>query len=301
MQVSETIASVLAFLIVLSFLLPQAYASLYTAKAKYKTKDTRTKVIDELNALKDVKKVIIAKELRLHSQDLKRLNIPYHIAPLFVISSSASTKVRTKDTIYLLPKKITSRHLARNKKQVESMQKIIDNIDQSLIIETIGGNGGMRIKQFSINPGMILVKDLPIMSTEIIVNKPFKIDFTMCEMSKPYKGSPLGMLWSGSVTTPVYALSKDSYSLIVNAKGTKAFEEYAKLKIQVFSSNKDKSSLIVEKIVETKQDFTNFNLLFELKQDDNVSFIVSFINDKSRAKPKEDRNAYLKSIILKRQ
>ena len=293
----EWIASVLTFLIVLSFLLPQAYTSMHKAKAKYKSKDTRTKVIDELNAFKDIKNIIIAKELRIHSQDLKRLKIPYTVVPLLKVSSSA----KNINTIYLLPKNITSFHMPRDKKKLEPMQKFISKIDKSSIIKTIGGNGGTRIDIYSVNPGIIFVKDLPLIPMAITVDKPFKIDFTMCVMSKPYKGNPLGMWWSGSVTTPIYALSNYSYNLTINAKGTKAFDEYAKLKIQVFKYDKDKNSLLIEKIVETKEDFTNFNLPFELKQDDNVSFVVSFINDKGRAEPKEDRNAYLKSIILKRQ
>ncbi len=127
------------------------------------------------------------------------------------------------------------------------------------------------------------------------------IDFTECNLSKPYKGNPLGMPWSGSITTPTYKLKNDNYNLIVNAKGTKAFDEYAKLKIQVFRTEENNNSLLVEKIVDTKPNFTKFIIPFGLSQDTNVSFIVSFINDKSRVEPKEDRNVYLKSIILKKQ
>lgn len=127
------------------------------------------------------------------------------------------------------------------------------------------------------------------------------IDFNKCNLSKPYKGNPLGMYWPGSVTTPVYELDKNKYDLIINTKGTKAYEQYAKLKIQVFKMKKGENSLLVEKTVDTKQDFTDFTVPFKIKQDDNISFVVSFINDKSDPKTKEDRNIYLKSIILKKQ
>ncbi len=129
----------------------------------------------------------------------------------------------------------------------------------------------------------------------IIINT----DFSKCNLSKPYKGNPLGMWWNGSVTTPIYSLTKNSYNLIVNAKGTKAFDEFAKLKIQVFKPGGGTNSILAEKTVDTKQNFTDFSLPFEIKEDENISFVFSFINDKGREKPKEDRNIYLKSIILK--
>jgi len=288
-------ASILTLLITISILLPQAYTSLNLAKIKYKSKDTRTKVIDELNNLKDIKHIIIAKELRVHSQDLKRLKIPYSIEPL----SSVALKQSAKNTLFVLPNNITSFHKKRDEKKLKPLQKFISTIDKSSIIKKIGTNGGTRIDIYSTNPAIILIKNLP--PIKILIDKPYNIAFNNCNMSKPYKGNILGMYWSGSVTTPIYSLKKNTYDLIINAKGTKAFDEYAKLKIEVFNSKKDKNTLIIEKIVNTKQDFTDFIIPFDIKYDDNVSFVVSFINDKGRKEPKEDRNVYLKSIIIKKK
>ena len=130
------------------------------------------------------------------------------------------------------------------------------------------------------------------------LEKPLKMDFNSCVLSKPYKGNPLCMSWSGSLTTPIYPLKKNNYKLFVKAKGTKAFGEYAKLKIQILQNENDKSSLVVEKTVDTGPDFNVFIIPFEIKKDNNISFVVSFINDRTTRKNKEDRNAFLKSIIL---
>ncbi len=127
------------------------------------------------------------------------------------------------------------------------------------------------------------------------------INLNKCSLSKPYKGNPLGMFWSGSVTTPMYALEKENYILEVNAKGSKAFDEYAKLKLQVFLLGKDKRTLLVENTITTNIKYTDYKLPFTLNKDSNISFVVSFINDKTRKAPKEDRNVYLKSIFIKKQ
>lgn len=119
--------------------------------------------------------------------------------------------------------------------------------------------------------------------TELYSGVLVNIDFNKCSLLKPYKGNPLSMPWSGSVTTPIYPLKKNNYNLIVNANGTKAFDEYAKLKIQVYKSEQGRNSLIAEKTLHTRHDYTNFVVPLEIKEDNNISFVVSFINDKSRS------------------
>jgi hypothetical protein len=287
----QWISNILTIVIVLGFLLPQLLTSIETAKAKYKSRDTRTIVIDKINALKNINSVVIAKELKVHQQDLKRLKIPYSVKPLLTMFLGAISK----NTIFLMPKNI-----ARDKKKQALLQKLIASIDRSSIVTTVGG-GGTRIDIFSVNPGLLIVKDLPIISTKINVNKPFLVDLSSCNLSKTYKGNPLGMYWSGYVQTPVYILKADGYNLIINAKGSKAFDEFAKLKIQVFSVINKKSIQLAEKIIETTSNYADYALPLNITEDTNISIKVAFINDKGRKEPKEDRNAYLKSIMLKKQ
>ncbi len=175
-----------------------------------------------------------------------------------------------------------------------------DNISKSKELQDKTITKVLEIKKRKAR-GVLYAYKTPHSICSLLYAGEMNIDFNKCSLSKPYKGNPLAMPWSGSVTTPIYELKKNNYDLIVNAKGTKAFDKYAKLKIQVFRSGKDTNSLFIEKIFDTKQDYTEFTTSFKLQQDTNVSFVVSFINDKSRAIPKEDRNVYLKSIILKKQ
>ena len=78
----------------------------------------------------------------------------------------------------------------------------------------------------------------------------------------------------------------------------KVAQEYATLHCQDLKNNKN--NFLLEKFVDDKPDFTDFSIPFEVNDKENVSFVVSFINDGGRKKPKEDRNIYLKSIILQK-
>ena len=160
----------LTFLITLSFILPQTFKSISISKITYNSRDTRTNVIEEINKIKNIDKIVIAKELRIHSQDLKHLKIPYAVVPLLKMFSS----IYSNNTIYLLPKKVTR----GDKKKLVKMQNSIDTIPNSSIINTIGHlnhdfkrpsdifsskcNGKTYVKIHSINPSMILVNSLPI-------------------------------------------------------------------------------------------------------------------------------------------
>lgn len=128
-----------------------------------------------------------------------------------------------------------------------------------------------------------------------------KIAFNTCTFSKPYKGDPLLMLWSGSLFTPNYSFPKNNYNLIINAKGTKAFDEYAKVQLEAFTLKDNKKILLAEKIFSTQSEYTNHVLPFSITDDDNISFIISFLNNNGRLVPREDRDLYLKSITVQVQ
>ena len=166
-----------------------------------------------------------------------------------------------------------------------------NEIKKVLEIKKYGARGVLYAYQIPPN------KCLEIYNGVTVVN----VDFHDLNKSKPYKGNPLVMCLSGYVQTPVYTLKSDRYKPIVNAKGSKAFDEFAKLKIQAFSVINKKSIQLAEKTVETTSSYADYSLPLNITEDTNISIKVSFINDKGRKKPIEDRNAYLKSIILKKQ
>ncbi|MBE0499613.1 MAG: glycosyltransferase family 39 protein [Campylobacterales bacterium] len=125
------------------------------------------------------------------------------------------------------------------------------------------------------------------------------VDFSKLNLTKPYKGNPLGMYWNGTVSTATYELKKGNYDFTVNAKGTPYAKKYAELKIEISYNEKDKKTVIAEKIVETNSEFKDYIIPFQTNTDSNISFSVSFINDGGNPATKEDRNAYLKSLVVK--
>jgi uncharacterized membrane protein len=80
-------------------LIPQASSSLKESLKVYNSKDTRTKLVEYLNNFKNYNKLIIAKELRIHPQDLRKIKTQYKILPLLTIADLP----KTKQTLYVLP------------------------------------------------------------------------------------------------------------------------------------------------------------------------------------------------------
>lgn len=146
----------LASIAVFVLLLPQTISSTIEAKSHYKKRDTRTIAINEINKMGGIiQKVVFAKELKVHNQDLRRLKISYAILPLLSIGAATPNK----NTLYVLPKKITSAHnTLKYKKNIDSMQKVITAIDKSSIVKTVGGNQEMLLDVYTRNPGIIFVK-----------------------------------------------------------------------------------------------------------------------------------------------
>ncbi len=153
----EWLPTISIILITFAFLLPQAYLSLNDAKIIYEAKDTRTKAIDEINALKDVRKLVIAKELMIHAQDLKHLEKPYTVEPVLKIF------LRAVDENSLLVLPSNPKSWLKNpkfKKKAEQMRMIISRFENSSIVKKIGNNGATMIDIYSVNPGIILVRDV---------------------------------------------------------------------------------------------------------------------------------------------
>jgi hypothetical protein len=288
------VATVVA--VILSYLVPQSYTSIVDSVNKYNRNDSRTKVVNIINEMSGIKAVVIAKELRVHSQDLTRLKIPYSIRTLVEMQSVSWGE----SELYVLPSNVRAHH-DRNKKKAEVLSQYISKIDKNSVVKNVGGRRLTNLDIYSVNPGVLLVRYLPLIPIPIDLNPTYIVGFNKCTLSKPYKGNPLRMVWNGTVTTPAYMLKQGEYSVVISARGTKAFDEYAKLKVRVFTIDSGKQMLLAEKIIETKHDYADYTLPFNVNENSNFSVELSFINDRGRAKPKEDRNAYLKPIIIKKR
>lgn len=289
------LAQVVVLTIFLAILAPQAYTSVDKAHVTYHSKDTRTNAITQINEIKNVKKIVIAEEIKIHAQDLKKLKLPYKVLPLLKMPSQNNIE----GVIFVVPSNVTSFNVKRDESKLQPLKQLIASIEKSKTVGQIGGNRGTRIDIFSVNPGLIFVKELPFIPLKINLEKPYTITFDECAFSKPYKGNPLGMYWNGTVSTATYELKKGNYDFTVNAKGTPYAKKYAELKIEISYNEKDKKTVIAEKIVETNSEFKDYIIPFQTNTDSNISFSVSFINDGGNPATKEDRNAYLKSLVVK--
>ena len=287
------IVSVIASLL----LLPNAYSSFRDASHERHSQDNRTAIVDTINAIPNVKKILIAKELRMHSYDLRRLKKPYTILPLLGISARLSEK----GTLYVLPNHISTFYSYRNKGRADRMQAFLDKIDTSNIIARSSSGNDTSIDILSVNPEIMVAKDLPPAPIKADFDKKFNIDFSMCSMPASFQGNPLIMGMPGSVESPDYHFKKGDYALVIKARGTKAFGEYAKLKLAIFAIEDDRKSLIAEKTIETTPNDADYRLDFELQDDRNISISVSFVNDAVNVELGEDRNVVLSSIAVRRK
>ena len=232
----------------------------------------------------------------MNVKTLRQLKNPYTVVPLLKISSVISEK----NTLYMIPKHIISSNKHNNKK-VLAMNNFINETNTSLLLKEIGGDDSLDIGISKINdPTILLIKNLTLIIEESFLDKPYLIHLSKFKKYKVHDADPIGMYVSGAIVSPVYKLKKNKYFFTVNAKGTQAFKKYAKLKLKVFKVDKEGNTQITEYFVDTKDNFSNFIVPFEIKETCNISFLIAFINDKARVNPKEDRNVYLKSIHLQK-
>jgi hypothetical protein len=186
--------------------------------------------------------------------------------------------------------------------KIEKLQYFIASIDKKFILKSIGRKGETRLDIYSINPGILILNDFQRIPMKVPLRKAYKISFSDCFFSKnfPFKNRVLVMLWNGTIFTPVYKLEKGDYELIVNAKGTSALNQYAKLSIKIFSNDKNCKKILLNQIIELRKFFSTYKINFSLDKSRPVSFEISFFNDFYDKKAKKDRNVFIESIELKR-
>jgi hypothetical protein len=126
-------------------------------------RDSRTHAIGVINRQKDYKNIVIAKELRVHNQDLRLLKKPYKILPLLDIKRIGLQQ----DTLYVVPNKVSSYRYKIDKNIVNAMSSFINSI-KPFIVEIIKRNdredkrsyiGITRLHHYSISPTILLLKE----------------------------------------------------------------------------------------------------------------------------------------------
>ena len=151
-------------------LLPRAHDAYQTGIVLHNARDTRSAVIDTLNAMENVRKVFFARELRMHEQDLNRLQYDYSIHPIEIMSAE-----QNRDrTHYVLPAEVSQTYTYHHG-EIQTKQALIDKIHSQHILQYIANNyigqniGRDYIKQnaatmldvFSTSPSLIVTNQIP--------------------------------------------------------------------------------------------------------------------------------------------
>lgn len=288
-------------------LLPRAYDAYQTGWVLHNTRDTRSAVIDTLNAMEDVQKIVFARELRVHEQDLNRLKYDYSIHPIELISAEQNEK----GTHYVLPVEVSQIYTYHHR-EIQTKQAIIDKIPDAHILQYIDNNyieqniGKYYIKQnaatmldvFSTSPSLIIANQIPHEPLH-----PGTIAFDTCKLS------PTGVqinirntatLRDGVITTPSYDLAPGKYLFTFQAKKPatpersqsfifgeyetsitvkrlSAFREQASIRVSIFADQ----TLLTQQIFIPPKNFAQMDAFFSLEKNQRVSVQIENFYDTS--------------------
>lgn len=288
-------------------LLPRAYDAYQTGWVLHNTRDTRSAVIDTLNAMEDVQKIVFARELQVHEQDLNRLKYDYSIHPIELISAEQNEK----GTHYVLPVEVSQIYTYHHR-EIQTKQAIIDKIPDAHILQYIDNNyigkniGKDYIKQnaatmldvFSTSPSLIIANQIPHEPLH-----PGTIAFDTCKLS------PTGVqinirntatLRDGVITTPSYDLAPGKYLFTFQAKKPatpersqsfifgeyetsitvkrlSAFREQASIRVSIFADQ----TLLTQQIFIPPKNFAQMDAFFSLEKNQRVSVQIENFYDTS--------------------
>ncbi len=111
--------------------------------------DPRTTIVEEVNALAGVGRLVVAEELRLHRQDLDRFHVPVQTKPLKELFCDPTAE----DTSYLLPARLASGHPS-DAAQVAALNRALEGGVSDAIVRI--GDGQTRLRRLSFWPGVAL-------------------------------------------------------------------------------------------------------------------------------------------------
>ena len=288
-------------------LLPRAYDAYQTGWTLHNTRDTRSAVIDTLNAMENVQKVVFAKELRVHEQDLDRLKYDYAIQPIEIMSAEQNRD----HTHYVLPVEISQIYTYHHK-EIQAKQALIDKIHSEHILQSIDNNyigqniGLGYIKQnaatmldvFSTSPSLIITNQIPYEPLH-----PGLIAYDTCTLS------PTGVqinirntatLRDGVITTPAYDLKRGKYLFTFQAKKPapsershsfvfgeyetsitvkrpSAFRDHASIKVSIFADQ----TLLTQQIFIPTEHFAQMDAFFSLEKTQRVSVQIENLHNTS--------------------
>ena len=288
-------------------LLPRAYDAYQTGWVLHNTRDTRSAVIDTLNAMEDVQKIVFARELRVHERDLNRLKYDYSIHPIELISAEQNEK----GTHYVLPVEVSQIYTYHHR-EIQTKQAIIDKLPDAHILQYIDYNyigqniGKDYIKQnaatmldvFSTSPSLVIANQIPHEPLH-----PGTIAFDTCKLSP--KGVQINIrntatLRDGVITTPSYDLAPGKYLFTFQAKKfttpgrsqsfvfgeyetsitvkrLSTFREQASIRVSIFADQ----TLLTQQIFIPPKNFAQMDAFFSLEKNQRVSVQIENLHNTS--------------------
>ena len=267
--------------------LPRAYDVYQTGLVLHTSRDTRTAVIDTLNAIENAKKVIFAKELRVHAQDLNRLTHDYAIYPIEIMAATQNEP----DAIYILPSKVSQHSGDYYHAEIAVKQAIIDDIHHEHILQYVKNPyikqdlGLYYIYQkvaatilgyFSMSPTLIIANSMPHTPLH-----PAVIALDTCTPSPTgtqINTNNTATLRTGAITTPTYALKPGAYTFFVQAKKPAALERSqnrARIRVSIFADG----ILLTQRIFDPTETFKQMDTSFSLTTSQRVSARIENIDN----------------------
>lgn len=123
-----------------------------------KVVDSRTELINHLNALAPKAPIKIPNELRVHQQDLRKLKYPYQLLPLKEIISGCP--INSVEGLAVVPDRLEAGYEAteEEKKLADWYPQQIKAINLSLAKSHLG-NGHVSLDKFSVNPKLYVIDE----------------------------------------------------------------------------------------------------------------------------------------------
>jgi len=248
-------------------------------------RETRSQTIDKINELtkgvRNSTKIAIAKELRVHQQDLRRLKINYDIIDHLEFSQEPTKYKYFISGLYSHPKQFSP------KQDSVFNAEYLDNP----VVHEIKGKSKIRLKVFSDNPTVLIYdrKEIPYNS---ISPKSFEgisptTKHDINATTDTYVGAN-----GGEYSTPNIDLDPGRYNLSVISKGNLIRNETAKLNLFIGDH------LLIE--IKTDTLFSESNIEFEIDTLQNASLRLNYINDFWSPQTNEDRNFYLRDLRIQK-
>jgi len=284
---------------------PMFYHSVKESLAIKTSLETRTQAVLAANNIAEkggFSNVLIAEELRVHEQDLRKFRLPYSVKPIEYIMGHPVI-IPGQKTLCMLPENLSALKKSPDiKGKIFEFDRFRSRLQAEQIIRAVGPQGSVtNLDIISTNPCVLIVQKLAAFPFQVPETD---IPLYLFEMSNQSKISDHGieMLSNGDLISPIFSFAPKSYILSVRAKGSASdfFKEKTKMGISiVLRRPDDKEVQILGCTLDLADDFSDYEFPFEISENEKGFLKISFINDLYDPHAGKDRNLYVHSEVLR--